>query len=246
MQVSWYGPGMEDQLGLRYRKKLAARRSLRSAAVRLVADRGLKNVTVEDIAEEADVSVRTFFNYFSSKEEAIVGLEPERAAELRQALLARPTSEPPLVALQAVLVDLAAPLADRQEEWLLHMRVIRQEPSLLPSVLASFAAHERILIEALAERTGTDPDRDLYPALVASVAIAAFRVAMNRWRSLEGAHSLPRLVEAALRQVQAGLPAPSAPKQLVGDKPKTLRLEVPGRRGAARPTRSSTPSQAVP
>ncbi|MGC1184491.1 MAG: TetR family transcriptional regulator [Candidatus Dormiibacterota bacterium] len=211
---------MEEHLGRRDRKKIASRRSLRSAAVRLVAERGLKHVTVEEIAEAADVSARTFFNYFSSKEEAIVGHDPEQAAELRQALLARPAEEPPLIAVRHVLVDLAAPLAERQEDWLLHMRVVRQEPSLLPSLLASFAAHERNLIEALAERTGTDPDRDLYPALVAAASMAAFRVAMTHWRHWEGKRSLARLVESAFAQFAAGLPEPapvsSAPRRAPG------------------------------
>ncbi len=201
---------MAENLGLRSRKKLAARRALRSAAVRLVIARGLKNVTVEDIAAEADVSVRTFFNYFSSKEEAIVGPSPEVAAELRLALLARPAEEVPLVALQAVLIDLAIPYADRQEDWLLHMQVVRQEPTLLPSMLASFSAQERSLVEAVAERTATDPDRDLYPALVAAVAIAAFRVAMTHWRTRKGERSLSHLVEAAMTRVQAGLTVPES------------------------------------
>lgn len=209
MQGTCYVARVEENLGRRDRKKIALRRSLRSAAVRLVAERGLKHVTVEDIAEAADVSVRTFFNYFSSKEESIVGHDPEEAAELREALLGRPAEEPPLVAVRNVLVDLAAPLADRHEDWLLHMRVVRQEPSLLPSLLASFASHERNLIEALAERTGTDPDRDLYPALVAAASMAAFRVAMTHWRHWEGKLSLARLVESAFAQFAAGLPEPA-------------------------------------
>ncbi|MGA9919981.1 MAG: TetR family transcriptional regulator [Candidatus Dormiibacterota bacterium] len=231
---------MEENLGLRSRKKLAARRSLRAAAVRLVAERGLRNVTVEDIAAEADVSVRTFFNYFSSKEEAIVGPSPEVAAELRQALLARPPGESPLEALRAVLVDLAVPYADRQEDWLLHMQVVRQEPSLLPSMLASFAAQERSLVEAVAERTGTDPDRDLYPMLVAAVAIAAFRVALTQWRNRKGERSLPHLVEAAMTQVQVGLPAPATVARTAKRQPDLRR------RGVRSQTGSSAAAQATP
>ncbi len=66
------GPGARG--GLRERKKLAVRRALSSAAIRLAAERGLENVTIEDITAEADVSVRTFGNYFSSKYEAICAL----------------------------------------------------------------------------------------------------------------------------------------------------------------------------
>jgi AcrR family transcriptional regulator len=231
---------VEENLGLRSRKKLAARRSLRAAAVRLVAERGLRNVTVEDIAAESDVSVRTFFNYFSSKEEAIVGPSPEVAAGLRRALLARPPGESPLEALRAVLVDLAVPYADRQEDWLLHMQVVRQEPSLLPSLLASFAAQERSLVEAVAERTVTDPDRDLYPTLVAAVAIAAFRVAMTQWRTRKGERSLPHLVETALSQVQVGLPAPVRVARTAKSQPDLRRRGVASRT-APSTTRPSTP-----
>ena len=199
---------MESKPGLRDRKKQAVRQHLSAAAVRLVAERGLRHVTVEEIAQEAEVSVRTFFNYFSSKEEAIVGRDWERSTELRLKLLARPAAESPFEALKQVLIERAKSLGDRPEEWLLHMQVVRQEPSLLPAMVASFMSHERILVEAVAERAGVDPDRDLYPSVVASVALGAFRVAMTQWRSRQGQHSLVHLVETSLSLVQGGLPAP--------------------------------------
>src|SRR6202034_2785041 len=94
----------EPPASLRERKKLATRRLLRRAALDLVAERGLASVTVEDIAEAADVSPRTFFNYFPSKEAALFGGDPDRAAELRERVA---TGAPGKSALEAMRVGLA-------------------------------------------------------------------------------------------------------------------------------------------
>src|ERR1700743_244892 len=89
----------------RERKKLATRRLLRRAALELVAERGLANVTVEDIAEAAEVSPRTFFNYFPSKEAVLFSGDPDRAAELRARIAGYDRSRTALDALRAVLSE---------------------------------------------------------------------------------------------------------------------------------------------
>src|SRR5688572_19862544 len=86
--------------GLRERKKLATRLALHEAALRLVAERGLDAVSVDEIADRADVSPRTFFNYFSSKDDAVLGLDPEAPRRQADAFLARPADEPPAQALR--------------------------------------------------------------------------------------------------------------------------------------------------
>jgi AcrR family transcriptional regulator len=199
-----------SEIGRRERKKLATHQALRWAALRLVAERGLHKVTVEDIAEAADVSVRTFYDHFPSKEDSVVGFDPDSVDWLREALAARPGDEPPLVAIRAVLGELVAPVVDRSEEWLLRMEVVGADPSLLPRMLASFATYERAVVEVIAARTGTDPDRDLYPVLTATVAMGAFRAAMAFWRNSNGALPLPELLDVVFAQVKAGLPAGAA------------------------------------
>jgi AcrR family transcriptional regulator len=83
-------------LGRRERRKLATRHALSSAAaaLQLAVERGLENVTIEDITARADVSLRTFRNYFASKYEAICAIAADRARHIGASLLERPASEP--------------------------------------------------------------------------------------------------------------------------------------------------------
>src|SRR5205814_2752416 len=89
--------------GLRERKKAETRDALASAALRLADERGPDRVTVDDIASAAGVSSRTFFNYFSSKEDAIVGSSESTTARVVDALAARPEREAPIDALRAAI-----------------------------------------------------------------------------------------------------------------------------------------------
>ena len=82
------------RLGLRERKKLATREAISGAAFHLAVQRGLENVTVEDIAAAANVSTRTFNNYFSSKLEAISSRGADRAVRIGAAVCERPATSP--------------------------------------------------------------------------------------------------------------------------------------------------------
>jgi AcrR family transcriptional regulator len=196
---------VDNQLGRRDRKRLTTHQLLRSAAFRLVAERGLAQVTVEEIADDADVSVRTFYDHFASKEDAIVGFDASRVDRLREALIARPQEEPPLMALRSVLLEL---LEESGEEWSLRMRVIRSDPALLARMFASFAISERAMIEVIAARTGTDADLDLFPVLITSVATGALRASIAVWRSNNESLALADVFNAAIELVGAGIPLP--------------------------------------
>ncbi len=86
--------GERERAGLRERKKRETRIALSWAAVRLVVERGLDDVRVEDIAAEVGVSPRTFNNYFSSKGEAIAARHLDRAREIAEELRAQPACVP--------------------------------------------------------------------------------------------------------------------------------------------------------
>ncbi|KIH96964.1 TetR family transcriptional regulator [Streptomonospora alba] len=172
-------------MGLRERKKAATRRTLQRAAVRLAMERGSESVTVDDIVAAADVSKRTFFNYFSSKDEAIVGDGPPRPDdEAREIFVAQgPTGD----LLEDLKVFLLAPLAGTDSDDLRQRladirerkRLVQQEPQLTPRLMAAFADMERYVGESVAERLGEDPD-DIRPQIVASLGITAMRFSMRR------------------------------------------------------------------
>src|ERR1700729_752577 len=92
--------GEEHRASLRERKKLATRRALRRVTLDLVAERGFGHVTIEDIAAAADVSPRTFFNYFPSKEAAVFGADTGRTEALRLRLIQQSPGETGLEALR--------------------------------------------------------------------------------------------------------------------------------------------------
>jgi AcrR family transcriptional regulator len=201
------------ELGRRERKKLETRRALASAALHLAADRGPDQVTIEDIAEAADVSVRTFFNYFSSKEEAIIGWDADGRALVAEKLLARPAAEPPLVAMRNVVRDMIDGAPDWADDRALRHRLVREHPSLLPRHLAAHYELERSLLNAMAQRLGVEPEDDLYSAVVVTTSVNAMRLALGWWEAKGRKVSLPSLLDQAFDALESGLVPPKKSKR---------------------------------
>jgi AcrR family transcriptional regulator len=193
-----------DSAGLRERKRAEARRGIAAAARRLALERGPDSVTVADIAEAADVSPRTVFNHFATKDEAILGSDPRRRAALGAAIVDRPSGESALDALRAVLVDAVAEDDDLGTTWRQRAELVHRHPSLLPAQLAAMADLESAIANALAVRTGLDADVDLLPRLAAAVSVTVTRTAIAHALAT-GRDDLAGAVDASLVAVLAGL-----------------------------------------
>jgi AcrR family transcriptional regulator len=196
------------EIGLRQRKKAQTRRALTAAAIRLSIEKGPERVTVEEISDEADVSPRTFFNYFSSKEDAILGVDPERRTELRVALELRPADESPVEAVRAALLTTVEGIDENAELWAQRLQLVRDHPDLFPGYVASFADFERGLVEAMAARLSMDPDADLYPTVVVAAALTVMRVTVKHWQASGHDDSLSDLLDTAFAQLTNGLTPP--------------------------------------
>jgi AcrR family transcriptional regulator len=202
-------------MGLRERKKSETRSALSWAAIRLTVERGADNVLVEDIAAAAGVSPRTFNNYFSSKGEAIAARHLDRCLKTAQDLRDRPAEEPLWEALtHAVLAQLepgpevtGQPRPDR-DKWVAGLRLMVQAPSLQAEMLRAGAVAEAEVAAAVADRTGTDVDRDMYPRLVAAAAMAVTNVAQQQYIRGDANGDMGVLLTEALAQLAAGLPPP--------------------------------------
>jgi AcrR family transcriptional regulator len=198
---------------LRERKKQATRRALRRIALNLIAERGFSQVTVDDIAAAADVSPRTFFNYFPTKEAALFGASPDRLEALRHRIVYDAPGERALEALRAVLVaEARASAADVTDlggdtaAWLRRMKSAHSDVHLRAAFASHMAMVERVITEALAERLGTDPDRDPYPALLAAASTGVMRATMGFWANAGDALALDQLTDLACQALAAGLP----------------------------------------
>jgi AcrR family transcriptional regulator len=202
---------MSAALGLRARKKQATRLALSRAAVRLAMERGLERVRVEDIATAAGVSLRTFNNYFASKEEAFVYLALERADQIGATLCDLPPTEPLAAALTEAFNAHYSNAGDFNPEWAEQLRLVLSAPALRAAYLKTLVATERSLAEAIAERTGADADHDLYPRVLAAAVSSAVRVAITHWLKTGATQPLATVVQQAISYV-AGGPVP-APKE---------------------------------
>jgi len=212
----------EQPSSLRERKKLATRRLLRRVALDLVAERGLANVTVEDIALAADVSPRTFFNYFPSKEAALFGdSDPDRASKLRDQVASEAPGEPALTALRTVMRQYAETIAEEfrvlggdPADLLRRMKVARGDPHVRGAHAAQTAVLERAIGDGLAARLGVSPDTDPYPAVLAATAIGVVRACTAFWASSGGAAQLSQLIDQAFGALADGLPDNSPLRQV--------------------------------
>jgi len=167
--------------GLRERKKAATRQALHEAAVRLAAQHGVDHITVEAIADAANVSRRTFSNYFNGKEQALLHTDYVRLTRLVELVRARPGAEPAWTALTRAIEASVAESADEDPEWKVRYRTLRRDPALAGELVRSYAVAERELSGVVAGRLLAAPDAQLRARLLAATFLAAVRVANQVW-----------------------------------------------------------------
>ncbi len=169
--------------GLRERKKRATRDAIAATARRLFAERGFDAVTVAEIAVAADVSEKTVFNHFATKEDLVFAGGEARLAQLQADIAQRPPGTSVLDVFRAnseAMLDTVA--AGESDDRLVVPRIVRGSPALQERLAAGWEREAAGLAAAIAEATGADDD-DIVPAVVARTLawtlITIFRAAFD-------------------------------------------------------------------
>ena len=171
----------DRSLPLRERKKLRTRRALADAALRLFAENGFDATTIDELADEAEVSKTTFFRFFPAKEAAGIEAEAEVWTAYLSALAERPWSGTVLAGLHDTLAAAVTGLdASWDERFLATRRLIAGEPALLAYVQHYRATVQGQVADCLAARLGLGAD-DLRLHILAELAVATWSIAGREW-----------------------------------------------------------------
>ncbi|MFH9420506.1 TetR/AcrR family transcriptional regulator [Streptomyces sp. NPDC017529] len=152
---------MAEEMGLRERKKLQTGRRVLRTAVELFLERGFEKVSVQEIADAADVSKMTVFNYYGSKEDLVLKPLEHHADDAARAVRERAPGESAVAALRRQFVEMldardpSVGLCDAKEVLRIRQLIV-DTPALLLRAHASVRHGEELLAEALAEETGGD------------------------------------------------------------------------------------------
>jgi AcrR family transcriptional regulator len=185
-------------LGRRQRKKQRTRDALIEAAMELFAAKGYDRTAVHEITDAVDVSERTFFRYFASKEDLVLSFARDGMTAFAQALAGRPAQEEPLTAARnAFQISLRERHASTGgvPSYLSVMRLIDATPVLLAAHLRYIHDHDDEIIQVLARREGLDPATDRRPRVLAAVIGSLVFLANRDWRA--GDDQSPEAMSAA-------------------------------------------------
>src|SRR5580704_7476286 len=205
---------IDRSLPLRERKKLKTHRALADAALRLFTQNGFDATTLDEVAEEAEVSKSTFFRFFPAKEAAAIEAETELWTAYLTALAERELSGAILGELHQTLAEAVAGLGPGWDErFIATRRLIAGEPALLAYVEHYRTGVERQVIECLAGKLGLEPE-DLRLQVLAELATTAFSVSGRHWvrhSGRGGREALLERLDGAVRAIPASLDLSARP-----------------------------------
>ena len=200
-----------EVIGLRERKRAQTRHRLEEAAVGLALRDGLDKVTIDAISERADVSPRTFFNYFDSKEDAILGIRPPDITDDLLAAHRAEYAESDLVeSLIGLLIGILGPSISDSTFRAARMQVVRQHPQLLDGLMTRLARMTEQLVAAarvLAQQSAPEGAEvsDGVAETLLMTCVGGIRAATKQWTTTDPDLSLNDLEQRAVALVREAI-----------------------------------------
>ncbi|MCK1816320.1 TetR/AcrR family transcriptional regulator [Streptomyces sp. XM4011] len=190
---------MADTPTLRERARSAARAEIAATAVRLFAEHGFEATTVDQIAAAVGISRRSFFHYFGSKEDVVLGDTDALGETVRAALEARPPEESAWTAIREAFKELRR-RAGSEKEQLILAGIHDQAPSLRARHLEKHLRWQELLAPEIQRRLGLPPSPDPDPRALAFVAaaLACLDAAVDAWYRSGGTDDIERLFTDAV------------------------------------------------
>ena len=189
---------------MRAQKKALTRATLESSALERFLAEGYEAVRLEDLCAQCLVSTRTFFRYFASKEDLVLGRlrsHLDLAADLFER---QPADAPTLESLRAVITATVADYAADPHRELDRLRLVATTPALQAALGQVFAGFDRLIRKFVAAQTNT-ADNTRGPRLVAAAAVAAFRVGLEMWVDRDARDDLAGLIIGNLDELTSGI-----------------------------------------
>ena len=204
-------PADRPQLGLRERKKIKTRQAIRTATYTLIEEQGYDATTIEQIADRAEVSPSTVFRYFPTKEDIV--LTDEYDPVMLEELRARPADEPWMESIRHVMRRaLDVGMGEEPEVTRLRTKLGVEVPAVRSRMMESMSATGRLLRQALAERTGLDPD-SLEVRVYAMSLIGGLMEVSMYWAENGHQGDLRDLMDRTLDILEHGLPEHDLPAE---------------------------------
>ena len=193
--------------GLRARKKQRTYDDLQRAALDLFALHGFDHVTIDDICAAAEVSKTTFYRYFDTKEDVLLGAAEEKIEVMGDALARRPLDEPAIVAVRNAFLEFAELYQMDRNTKLAISQITRVTPALAARNLEHQTAWEGLLRDFFVSRdpeVGPPRDAELRHCVMASTVVAALRAAVDYWLTHGAETDLRAIVDDALQVTIGG------------------------------------------
>jgi AcrR family transcriptional regulator len=178
--------------------------ALRQAALGLAEERGFDGFTVDEVAQHAGVSPRTFFNYFPTKEAALLA-DPRPMLDAMNAGFDAQIDAPLVDAILGAINGFLAAATVNPVDTRRELALIESQPPLRIALLSHYCAYERTLARAIAGRMGVGIEDDPLPLALAASAVAVARIVIVRWSWGTDEHPDPRDVESTVRRMSSVL-----------------------------------------